>query len=118
IDEEWPLEPVERDYRGEVADRYRYADGGGEIGVISSVSQPFCGDCTRARLSADGVLYNCLFSNAGLDLREALRSGATDDEIESLIRSRWSARGDRYSELRSTLPCKPGQRIEMSYIGG
>jgi len=118
ISAELPLRPADANYRGEVARRWRYADGSGEIGVVTSVTQPFCGDCTRARLSADGVLYNCLFSNAGLDLREPLRSGATDDEIDSLIRSRWGRRADRYSELRSTQPRNPRQRIEMSYIGG
>jgi cyclic pyranopterin phosphate synthase len=118
IDAELPIEPADANYRGEVAERWRYKDGGGEIGVITSVSRPFCGDCTRARLSADGILYTCLFSSQGLDLREAVRSGATDAEIEALIRGRWDARTDRYSELRSGLPHGSRPRIEMSYIGG
>ena len=115
---ELPLEPAEANYRGEVARRWRYADGSGEIGVITSVSQPFCGDCTRARLSADGILYTCLFSSEGLDLREPLRAGATDADLEALIRTRWGVRADRYSELRPALAPSPRPRIEMSYIGG
>ncbi len=117
IDAQFPLEPVAPAYRGEVARRYRYRDGAGEIGLIASVSQPFCGDCTRARLSADGVLYTCLFATAGHDLRGPLRAGATDHELDALITSGWRSRTDRYSELRSAatagLP-----KIEMSYIGG
>ncbi len=106
-----------RSYRGEVAQRYRYRDGRGEIGVISSVTQPFCGDCTRARISAEGKLYTCLFAIRGTDLRAVLRSGATDDELRETVGGVWSSRTDRYSEIRtartSELP-----RIEMSYIGG
>ena len=117
IDAELPVEPVEPSYRGEVARRYRYRDGSGEIGVIASVTQPFCGDCTRARISADGKLYTCLFSVRGHDLRAILRSGAADDELTSAIAGVWAARTDRYSELRSAetadLP-----KVEMSYIGG
>jgi cyclic pyranopterin phosphate synthase len=117
IDAELPLEPVEKDYRGEVANRWRYRDGSGEIGVISSVTQPFCGDCTRARLSADGQVYTCLFAVRGHDLRALIRSGATDDELTAAIAEIWRARTDRYSELRSAatvdLP-----KVEMSYIGG
>ena len=117
IDAELPLEPVEKDYRGEVADRWRYLDGSGEIGVISSVTQPFCGDCTRARLSADGQVYTCLFAVTGHDLRAPLRSGASDEELTTAIADIWRARTDRYSELRSgatvDLP-----KVEMSYIGG
>jgi GTP 3',8-cyclase len=117
IDAEFPLEPVEPAYRGEVARRWRYADGGGEIGVIASVTQPFCGDCTRARLSADGKLYTCLFAVRGHDLRALVRSETTDSELEEAIAAVWSRRTDRYSELRTaetaTLP-----KIEMSYIGG
>jgi cyclic pyranopterin phosphate synthase len=113
----YPLEPVEPSYRGEVASRWRYRDGGGEIGVIASVTQPFCGDCTRARLSADGRLYTCLFAVRGHDLRALVRSGAGDAELAAAIGAIWSARTDRYSELRTartaTLP-----KIEMSYIGG
>jgi cyclic pyranopterin phosphate synthase len=117
IDGEMPIEPVEPNYRGEVANRYRYRDGSGEIGIIASVTQPFCGNCTRARLSADGNLYTCLFATIGHDLRAALRRGASDDEISSLIAGVWARRGDRYSEIRSAdtsaLP-----KVEMSYIGG
>jgi len=117
IDREFPLEPVEPAYRGEVAGRYRYKDGVGEIGVISSVTQPFCADCTRARLSADGSLYTCLFATQGHDLRAMLRSGKSDDEIRAAIDAVWTAREDRYSELRSedTAGLK---KIEMSFIGG
>ena len=113
----WPLVPVEAAYRGEVAQRYRYADGGGEIGVIASVTQPFCGDCTRARLSADGHLFTCLFATRGHDLRALVRGGATDEELRNAIASVWRVREDRYSELRSdaTLDLP---KVEMSYIGG
>src|SRR5205085_12476963 len=107
IGAEWPLEPVGAAYRGEVANRYRYADGGGEIGVIASVTQPFCRDCTRARLSADGRLYTCLFANAGHDLRGPVRDGATDDALLELISGVWTARSDRYSELRSLATTRP-----------
>jgi cyclic pyranopterin phosphate synthase len=114
---EFPLEPMAPTKPGEVAERYRYTDGGGEIGIIASVSRPFCGDCDRARLSADGQLYTCLFATAGHDLRGVLRSGASDAEIEASLRSIWEARDDRYSEIRSAetvaLP-----KVEMSYIGG
>ncbi len=117
IDSELPLEPLGAGYRGEVARRWRYQDGGGEIGVIASVTQPFCGDCTRARLSADGKLYTCLFATQGHDLRAPLRLGASDTELAATIGEIWSRRTDRYSELRSaktaTLP-----KVEMSYIGG
>jgi cyclic pyranopterin phosphate synthase len=117
IDSEMPIEPIEPNYRGEVANRYRYTDGSGEIGIIASVTQPFCGNCTRARLSADGSIYTCLFATVGHDLRAALRDGASDDELSSLIAGVWARRGDRYSEIRSAdtaaLP-----KVEMSYIGG
>jgi GTP 3',8-cyclase len=117
VDAAFPLEPVEAGYRGEVAQRWRYRDGQGEIGVIASVTQPFCGDCTRARISAEGKLYTCLFAVRGTDLRELLRSGASDDEVHERVASVWERRKDRYSELRSeqtaALP-----KIEMSYIGG
>ncbi|MGH3131167.1 MAG: GTP 3',8-cyclase MoaA [Gaiellaceae bacterium] len=117
IDAEFPLEPVEAGYRGEVASRWRYRDGAGEIGVIASVTQPFCGDCTRARISAEGRLYTCLFAVRGHDLRALVRGGATDDELSAAIGRIWGARTDRYSELRSAetvdLP-----KVEMSYIGG
>jgi GTP 3',8-cyclase len=117
IDAEMPLEPVDPHYRGEVAQRWRYRDGGGEIGVIASVTQAFCRDCTRARLSTDGKLYTCLFATAGHDLRELLRGGATDDELEARIRAIWSRRSDRYSEIRTSNTARV-QKIEMSYIGG
>jgi cyclic pyranopterin phosphate synthase len=117
IDAVFPLEPVEAAYRGEVAQRFRYRDGAGEIGVIASVTQPFCGDCTRARISAEGKLYTCLFAVRGTDLRALLRGGATDEELHDAIAAVWTRRTDRYSEIRtertSELP-----RIEMSYIGG
>jgi GTP 3',8-cyclase len=117
IGDEFPLEPVEPSYRGEVAQRYRYADGEGEIGVIASVTQPFCGDCTRARLSAEGRLYTCLFAVRGHDLRAVLRGGASDAELAEAVGGIWTRRTDRYSELRSAqtldLP-----KVEMSYIGG
>ncbi len=113
----YPLKAMEPNYRGEVARRWRYADGAGEIGVIASVTQPFCGACTRARLSAEGKLYTCLFANTGFDLRELVRSGASDEALSVAIGSVWSGRSDRYSELRSgNTPSQP--RIEMSYIGG
>ena len=117
IGAEFPLEPVEPAYRGEVAERYRYLDGGGEIGVIASVTQPFCGDCTRARISADGKLYTCLFSVRGHDLRSLLRSTDGDDEVEQAIRAVWERRTDRYSELR-TEETSALRKVEMSYIGG
>jgi cyclic pyranopterin phosphate synthase len=117
IGAEFPLEPVEAAYRGEVAQRYRYRDGAGEIGVIASVTQPFCGDCTRARLSADGKLYTCLFAIRGHDLRAILRSRASDDELDAAIRAVWERRADRYSELR-TEDTSSLRKVEMSYIGG
>ena len=117
INNEFPLEPVQAGYRGEVAARYRYRDGGGEIGVISSVTQPFCADCTRARLSADGSLYTCLFATQGHDLRALVRSGASDEDIRVAVMSVWAAREDRYSELRSSETAGLN-KIEMSFIGG
>ncbi len=117
IGAEFPLEPVEAAYRGEVAERYRYRDGAGEIGVIASVTQPFCGNCTRARISADGKLYTCLFAVRGHDLRAILRSGVADDEVEDAIRAVWERRSDRYSERRTEQMGTP-RRVEMSYIGG
>ncbi len=115
--EEFPLETLERSYRGEVAARYRRLDGGGEIGMISSVTQPFCGDCTRARLSADGRLFTCLFARSGLDLKTPLRQGCDDAELARLVATTWRGREDRYSELR-TAATPRASRIEMSYIGG
>jgi cyclic pyranopterin phosphate synthase len=114
----WPLEPAEPNYPGEVASRYRYLDGAGEIGLISSVTQPFCGGCTRARLSADGQLYTCLFTAVGHDLRAPLRGGASDAELSDAIRGIWTARSDRYSETRSVRNDDGGRKVEMSYIGG
>jgi cyclic pyranopterin phosphate synthase len=117
IEAEWPLEPVQPGYRGEVARRYRYRDGGGEIGVIASVTQPFCRDCTRARVSADGKLYTCLFAAHGHDLRAVLRGGATDAELGATVDGIWRVRADRYSEIRSAETVE-SPRVEMSYIGG
>ncbi|MEO8538561.1 MAG: GTP 3',8-cyclase MoaA [bacterium] len=117
IDHEMPIEPAEANYRGEVAQRWRYRDGSGEIGIISSISQPFCGDCTRARLSPEGELYTCLFGNRGHDFRSLLRSGASDEDIGKFLASVWHLRSDRYSEIRTSetavLP-----KVEMSHIGG
>jgi cyclic pyranopterin phosphate synthase len=117
IGAEFPLEPLESGYRGEVAQRYRYRDGAGEIGVVASVTQPFCGDCTRMRLSADGKLYTCLFAVRGHDLRAVVRGGADDGELEASIRAIWERRVDRYSELR-TEETRALRKVEMSYIGG
>ena len=116
----WPVTPLPGSYHGEVAKRYRYADGAGEIGFISSVSAPFCGDCTRARLSSEGMFYTCLFATAGTDLRGALRGGASDDELAGLLRTAWTGRADRYSEQREALRRgeHPLQKIEMHDIGG
>jgi len=116
----WPLHAVEENYRGEVAERYAFDDGGGEIGFISSVTNPFCGACTRARLSSEGVFYTCLFATHGTDLRAPLRNGASDDELRSLIATTWQQRGDRYSEQRASLSKSehPLRKIEMYYIGG
>ena len=117
INAEMPLEPVDPNYRGEVAERWRYKDGSGEIGVIASVTQAFCSTCNRARLSAEGSLYTCLFGIKGHDFKSLMRSGATDDEISQLLTRVWGKRTDRYSELRSentiALP-----KVEMSHIGG
>ena len=120
ISERWPLQPLERDYRGEVAERYSFVDGKGEVGFISSVTQPFCGDCSRARLSSDGVVYTCLFANIGTSLRDLLRGGASDEQLLETIRNIWLGRSDRYSELRAELREKPGDhhKVEMFYIGG
>jgi GTP 3',8-cyclase len=115
IDEIFPVEPVPPNYPGEVANRFRYKDGQGEIGVIASVTQPFCGSCTRARVSAEGLLYTCLFATKGEDLRSALRSGA---DVGAAIDRVWGDRQDRYSEIRSSQTVRIGAPVEMSYIGG
>jgi cyclic pyranopterin phosphate synthase len=118
IDRELPLEPVDPNYTGEVAERWRYRDGSGEIGVIASVTQAFCSECTRARLSTDGKLYTCLFAEEGYDLRALLREGRSDDEIARAVGAVWSLRSDRYSEIRTANTSRAAARVEMSYIGG
>jgi len=120
IQARWPLRAVGKNYAGEVARRYEYEDGEGEIGFISSVTEPFCGDCSRARLSADGMLYTCLFANQGTDLRESLRSGADDDELRDILSSIWLQRADRYSELRRPDMAEHHvlKKVEMYRIGG
>jgi cyclic pyranopterin phosphate synthase len=119
VDAELPLEPAAPSYRGETAARWRYRDGGGEIGVISSVTAAFCGTCTRARLSTDGKLFTCLFAESGQDLRALLRDPSqTDADLAAVLDGIWTARDDRYSELRATLKDRRAGRIEMSYIGG
>jgi cyclic pyranopterin phosphate synthase len=117
IGSEFPLQPIDRDYPGEVAERWRYADGGGEIGVIASVTQAFCRDCSRLRLSPEGHLYTCLFANVGHDLGRVLRSPADDAQLAGWIAGVWQGRGDRYSELRGSAQAS-AQKVEMSYIGG
>jgi cyclic pyranopterin phosphate synthase len=114
----WPLKALEPAYAGEVARRYAFSDGAGEIGFVASVTQPFCGDCTRARLSSDGKLYTCLFAADGADLRAPLRGGATDAELSALIRAIWERRADRYSELRDELRARRVQHVEMNHVGG
>jgi cyclic pyranopterin phosphate synthase len=120
IHERWPMHPVSQNYRGEVAKRWRFDDGGGEVGFISSISQPFCAACSRARLSSEGKFYTCLFATQGTDLRAPLRDGADDAELLRIIRGVWSVRTDRYSELREELRRSGPEtkRIEMYYIGG
>ncbi|TDM04788.1 MAG: GTP 3',8-cyclase MoaA, partial [Ideonella sp. MAG2] len=121
IHSQWPLEPVLASTSGETAERWRYQDGQGEIGLISSVTQAFCRDCNRARLSTEGKLYLCLFASQGYDLRALLRGGASDEGLQRALAGIWAARQDRYSELRGagTLPASPsGRRVEMHYIGG
>ena len=117
LSREWPLVPVDPNYVGEVAERWLYADGAGEIGIITSVTQPFCGSCTRARLSANGEMYLCLFSGTGYDLRRLLRTGASDTDISDVIANLWHSRADRYSELRSQ-ETTATRKVEMSHIGG
>jgi cyclic pyranopterin phosphate synthase len=120
VNERWPMHPVSQNYRGEVAQRWRFDDGGGEVGFISSVSQPFCGACSRARLSSEGKFYTCLFATHGIDLRGPLRDGADDAELQRIVRGAWLGRTDRYSELREELRrTEPeAKKIEMYYIGG
>src|ERR1700730_2272308 len=119
INERWPMHPISENYRGEVAQRWRFDDGGGEVGFISSVSQPFCGACSRARLSSEGKFYTCLFANHGTDLRAPMREGADDTEVLRIIRGAWVGRADRYSELRDELRRDTSEKkIEMYYIGG
>jgi cyclic pyranopterin phosphate synthase len=120
IHERWPIQPISQNYPGEVAQRWRFEDGGGEVGFISSVSQPFCGACSRARLSSEGKFYTCLFATHGLDLRAPLRAGADDAEVLQLIRGAWLGRADRYSELREEFRRREpeAKKIEMNYIGG
>ncbi len=119
ISSRWAVEPIEKNYKGEVANRYRYLDGSGEFGIIASVTQPFCGDCTRARLSADGKIYTCLFANRGFDLIASVRSGATDKELFEILQSIWLKRIDRYSEERlSFTETQSERKVEMYQIGG
>ena len=120
ISSAYPLEPVDHNYVGEVAERWRYKDGSGEIGVIASVTQPFCADCTRARISTDGFLYTCLFASEGKNLRDPLRAGASDEELAAIIRGTWGLRTDRYSQLRAAMQPteKPKHKIEMFVMGG
>ena len=117
IGKRWPLTSVEENYRGEVATRYRFDDGGGEIGFISSVTDPFCGDCTRARLSANGELYTCLFAGKGADLRGMMRNGASDQDLEAHIADLWGQRSNRYSEQRAGIE-HPLRKVEMYQVGG
>jgi cyclic pyranopterin phosphate synthase len=117
LDEAFGVEAVDPSYRGEVAKRWRYRDGTGEVGVIASVTQPFCGDCTRARLSAEGRLFTCLFAVRGTDLRALVRGDASDEELAAAVSGIWRARSDRYSELRSAATADL-PKVEMSYIGG
>ena len=117
VNERWEITPAERNYHGEVASRYVFADGEGEIGFINSVSEPFCGSCTRARLSSDGNLFTCLFASSGVDLRSSLRAGASDTELAETVRAVWAGRTDRYSELRAR-NAAPADKVEMYYIGG
>lgn len=117
IDAALALEPIERNYKAETALRYRYRDGGGEIGVIASVTKPFCGACSRMRLSPEGELFTCLFATKGTDLKIPMRSGATDEELRQIIAGTWNKRTDRYSEERSAMT-KPREKVEMYFIGG
>ena len=120
ISRQWPVRPIDPSYPGEVARRYKYLDGQGELGFITSVSAPFCGSCSRARLSADGVLYTCLFANTGTSLRDPLRAGATDEELADLLSRIWLGRADRYSELRQPEKTREHvlKKVEMYRVGG
>jgi GTP 3',8-cyclase len=120
VHDRWPIQPISENYKGEVAQRWRFDDGAGEVGFISSVSQPFCGACSRARLSSEGKFYTCLFATHGLDLRGPLRAGASDADLLQMIRGVWVGRTDRYSELREELrrAAPESKKIEMNYIGG
>lgn len=118
INEVYPLEPLDERYHGEVANRWRYKDGKGQIGIIASVTQPFCGDCTRLRLSAPGELFTCLFATDGHDIKSLIRDGASDQEIAQFIKSLWNKRADRYSEIRKEEGSQDTDKVEMSYIGG
>lgn len=118
VSQEYRLMPAERNYASEVANRYLFADGCGEMGIIASVSQPFCGDCTRARVSADGQIFTCLFSGKGFDIKSSLRSGASDESILAQVTNLWQKREDRYSEARSTEGTGRKQKVEMYQIGG
>jgi cyclic pyranopterin phosphate synthase len=120
VNARWPMRPVSQNYLGEVAKRWRFEDGGGEVGFISSVSQPFCGACSRARLSSEGKFYTCLFASTGIDLRAPLRGGADDEELTRILRETWLLRADRYSEQREELrrASPEPKKIEMYYIGG
>ena len=118
LEEVFPLEPIEANYKGEVTRRYRYTDGSGEIGLIASVTRPFCGECTRLRLSTDGKLFTCLFGATGTDLKTPIRSGATDEDLIEIISGTWRARTDRYSEQRSSQTSPNAVKVEMYQIGG
>ena len=120
INQEMPIDPVSPNYRGEVAKRWRYADGGGEIGFITSVTESFCGDCSRVRLSAVGQIYTCLFATEGYDIRDPLRAGASDQDLLEIVHTLWGKREDRYSELRGQIPVDAfsDPKVEMSHIGG
>ena len=118
IHAEMPLEPIGANYKGEVALRYGFKDGEGEVGVIASVTKPFCGDCTRMRLSPEGEMVTCLFASSGIDLRTPLRAGATDEELQDIVRGAWGLREDRYSEIRTMFTDEPRKKVEMYHIGG
>ncbi len=118
IDAVMPLEPIKANYSGEVANRYRYRDGGGEIGIIASVTKPFCGACTRLRLSPEGKLHTCLFSNIGMDIRDPIRSGSTDHDLLRIVQNLWKVRDDRYSEERASMNEPRSGKVEMYHIGG